>query len=475
LAELNLPPLLIEGFQKLVSGDFSYRIPRSMERDEEDTIAFYYNAVAEELGRIIRTTQAHEQRLTQSVEAISAALVEVAAGNLEVAVERDYRGDQLDVLAFLVNTTISELDLFVAENQRRNAEIQARLESAVEERTRALSQALDDLQAAQQDLIQSEKMAALGQLIAGIAHEINSPLGAIGASIGNISNALDDSIQQLPQLFQRLSPQQQDGFFALLDRALRSQDTLSSIEERKFKRALSRELEAQGVDEADTVADTLVDMGIYEDVDAFIPLFQSENADLILQTAYNLSSQQKNSRNIVTAVERASRTVFALKRYIHRDPSGKMIEANVTDGLEVVLTLYHNQMKHGVEVIKKFQPVPAIRCAPDELNQVWTNLIHNALQAMNFEGRLEIAVFQEDGQVVTQITDSGHGIPDTIKERVFEPFFTTKPAGEGSGLGLDIVRKIVERHKGKVEVESRPGRTTFSVRLPIDPSGGQYG
>jgi signal transduction histidine kinase len=210
-------------------------------------------------------------------------------------------------------------------------------------------------------------------------------------------------------------------------------------------------------------------------VDALVPLFRSENADLILQTAYNLSSQQKNSRNIVTAVERASRVVFALKRYIHRDPSGEMIEANVTDGLEVVLTLYHNQMKHGVELIKEFQPVPAIRCAPDELNQVWTNLIHNALQAMNYEGRLEIAVFRQDNQVVIQITDSGPGIPEETKGRIFDPFFTTKPIGEGSGLGLDIVRKIVEKHQGKVEVESRPGRTTFGVRLPIESSGGKVG
>jgi signal transduction histidine kinase len=306
-------------------------------------------------------------------------------------------------------------------------------------------------------------------LIVGIAHEINTPLGAIGASISNISDALDDFIHQLPQLFQRLSPQQQQDFFALLDKALCSQPALSSREERKFKHTLSEELETQGVDEADTVADTLVDMGIYEDVDAFIPLFQSEDTDFILQAAYNLSSQQKNSRIIVTAIGRVSKMVSALKRYIHRDPSGQMIEANITDGIDVVLTLYHNQIKQGVELVKKFQAVPAIRCTPDELNQVWTNLIHNALQAMNYEGQLEIAIFQQNGQVVTQITDSGPGIPNEIKERIFDPFFTTKPAGEGSGLGLDIVRKIVKKHQGKMEVESHPGRTTFSVRLPIEP------
>jgi signal transduction histidine kinase len=146
-----------------------------------------------------------------------------------------------------------------------------------------------------------------------------------------------------------------------------------------------------------------------------------------------------------------------------------MIETNITEGIDVVLTIYHNLFKQGVEVTKNYQAVPPILCLPDELNQVWTNLIHNAIQAMENQGELEIAVFQQNGQVVVQITDSGPGIPDNVKDRIFEPFFTTKAAGEGSGLGLDIVRKIVEKHRGKIEVESRPGRTTFSIMLPINP------
>jgi signal transduction histidine kinase len=124
-------------------------------------------------------------------------------------------------------------------------------------------------------------------------------------------------------------------------------------------------------------------------------------------------------------------------------------------------------LKQGIEVIKNYQQVPAIFCYAEELNQVWTNLLHNAIQAMSNRGRLEISVFEESRQIVVQVTDSGSGIPPEIKERIFDPFFTTKPAGEGSGLGLDIVRKIVDKHQGKIEVNSQPGRTTFSVMLPI--------
>ena len=207
-------------------------------------------------------------------------------------------------------------------------------------------------------------------------------------------------------------------------------------------------------------------MGIYEEVYPFIPLLQNPHASLILQTAYNLSAQQYNSDNILTAVERAAKIVFALKSYAHYDYSGEMTNANVTEGIDVVLTLYHNQLKHGIEVSKHYQEVPAIYCYPDELNQVWTNLIHNAVQAMQGQGTLDITVSHQEQYVVVAVTDSGSGIPDNIKERIFEPFFTTRPSGEGSGLGLDIVRKIIDKHQGKITVDSQPGNTTFRVFLP---------
>lgn len=378
-----------------------------------------------------------------------------------------------------------------------------RLEGEVAQRTEELSQALANLKATQSQLIQSEKMAALGQLIAGIAHEINTPLGAIGAAISNISNALSTSLRQLPQLFQQLSPAQQQDFFALLDRAGQPHPALTSKEERQAKRALRSALESDHVEQADVIADRLVDMGIYDNIDLFLPIFQAKNADFIVQAAHNLVNQQKNSQNIKTAVDRAGKIVYALKSYAHRDHTGEMVETSITENLDVVLTIYQNQFKQGVEIVKNYQTVPPIRCYPDELNQVWTNLIHNAIQAMNNQGKLEISVEQKtngagqpvdkthpNGQLpitncqsaggtqsaisnylAVSITDSGAGIPDEIKGRIFEPFFTTKAAGEGSGLGLDIVRKIVEKHQGKIEVESRPGRTTFSVLLPIQEVG----
>jgi PAS domain S-box-containing protein len=352
----------------------------------------------------------------------------------------------------------------------RQAEQRKLAEQALRQKNEELIATLQQLQATQQELIQSEKMAALGQLIAGIAHEINTPLGAIQASIGNMTVALDSSIHQLPQLFQQLSPQQQVDFLALLDATQQNFELLSFREERQCKRRLKEELERQGIEDAQTVAATLVQMGITQTITPFISLLQSSNHRSLLETAYNLSLQKTNSRNIQIAIDRAAKIVFALKSYARQDYSGQMVKAQVTQGIDVVLTLYYNQLKQGIETIKNYEDVPAILCYPEELNQVWTNLIHNSIQAMNHKGRLELAVFEQERHIVVQVTDSGCGIAPDIKPRIFEPFFTTKPAGEGSGLGLDIVKKIIDKHQGKIEVESEPGRTTFSVWLPIKSS-----
>ena len=340
------------------------------------------------------------------------------------------------------------------------------LSQQVAERTAELRQALDNLHAAQRELVEAEKMAALGHLVAGIAHEINTPLGVIRASITNMTDTLGDTIQQLPRLFQSLSKQEQEDFFALLEQSSQSQQILSSKEERRIRRPLRRALEAKQIDKARWVAQTLVDMGIYKEIEPFIELLKSKYSELVLQIAYNLSTQQKNSQNIIIAVERASKVVFALKSHVHQNQFGVMMPTNVIDGIEVTLTLYHNKLKQGVEVIRTYQDIPLIPAFPDQLGQVWMNLIDNAIQAMKNQGRLELVVFEQEKYVVVQVIDSGPGIPKKIKERIFEQFFTTKPAGEGSGLGLHIVQKIITKHQGKIEVQSEPGKTVFTVFLP---------
>jgi len=335
------------------------------------------------------------------------------------------------------------------------------------ETNQKLEETLDELRQSQAQLIQSEKKAALGQLIAGIAHEINTPLGIIQASVGIISDSLDETLAQFPRLFEILSRDEQKNFFALLMRASESKAALSAREERKLKKALMRRLEEHELTDADIVADTLTDMGISDNIDEFLPLLRSPESSFVLKAAYNLSGLGRGMKNISTATDRTSKMVFALKSYARFDARGEPVRSDLTEGIETVLTLYQNQLKQGIEVIRNYGEVPAMLCYPDELNQVWTNLIHNAIQTMESGGTLTADVFREGENAVVRISDSGKGIPDEIKDRIFEPFFTTKPAGEGSGLGLDIVRKIIEKHNGEISVESEPGRTAFSIILPI--------
>ncbi len=379
---------------------------------------------------------------------------------------RNHQGEIFGILAIMRDVT----DRKLAEDKLVDANIE-------------LKEMLNNLKRTQNELVESAKMAALGQLIAGVAHEINTPLGAIRASISNITHALNQSTHQLPFVFQRLNPEEQQRFLELVDYALQPKHQLTSKEERRLRRALEAELETQQIAPADSLADMLVDMGLSTYMPKFDALFRREDANMIVQTAYHLAIQQHGSENISIAVERASKVVFALKNYTHYDHTGDKTDAAITDTIDTVLTLYHNQLKHGIDVVKAYDTEPVMRCYPDELNQVWTNLIHNAIQAMSGVGRLEIGVSQRpfgdipeawrsdagrwDEYVVVEFSDSGAGISPEIHARIFDPFFTTKPAGEGSGLGLDICRRIVDKHQGTIGFDSQPGRTTFRVVLPV--------
>jgi len=327
---------------------------------------------------------------------------------------------------------------------------------------------LESLKSTQQELIYAEKMAMIGQLVSGVAHEINTPLAIINLSIHQIEDFIKANLSELVLLLNHIPEQQKKLFYQLIQEAVNpAQHELSSQERRQRRRQLVAKLEPYNIQDAPAIADILVDMNIYENFQQYLSLLEQNNYRQILDIAYQLANFKRNAKSILTATEHASKIVFALKNYARREQSTEKTSANLLESIETVLTLYHNQLKKDIKIIKVYQVKdPIIACYPDELNQVWMNLIQNALQAMNYRGVLKIAVLEEHKKMVISMTDSGSGIATEIQHKIFEPFFTTKPPGEGTGLGLDIVKQIIQKHQGNISVQSQPGDTCFTITLP---------
>ena len=330
-------------------------------------------------------------------------------------------------------------------------------------------QSQKELQATLVQLIQSEKMATLGTLVAGVAHEINTPLSAIKASAENINEVIDELEKKLDPEYNKFTEADWKIITKILPECGKNQKSLSTKESRAIKKNLLKLLEEKKIESPDDIADILMSLSLYDEIENMLYIFDNEKYNLILSFIFTLYGIKTKSRIIDSSSLRVSKIVKSLKAFTHFDQSGQKSLADLRDGLETVLTIYHNSIKHGIEVIKNYEDIPMIYCFPDELNQVWTNLIHNAIQAMNGKGRIiiDLKTIKPENLISISIEDNGPGIPEEIREKIFEPFFTTKPVGEGSGLGLHIIKKILEKHNSTLNLESEPGKTKFTVKIPI--------
>ncbi|HEX3020259.1 MAG TPA: ATP-binding protein [Chitinispirillaceae bacterium] len=333
------------------------------------------------------------------------------------------------------------------------------LEQEVEKRT-------SELKKTQDQLIQSEKLAALGQLIAGVSHEINTPLGVIRSSIENINEILSENLHKLNSFYKNLPDSVSADFSNLLNTA-HTDICLSSREERAIKHKIMDALQNMGIEKEEEISQSLFLIGINDDIKKFETILKHPLCNEMLNIAFKLKALVRNSNTIRSASQKASKIIFALKSYSRFDNSGKKSSADIRDTLETVLTLYQNQLKLGVDVVKEFDNLPSIECYPDELNQVWTNIIHNAAQAMQFKGKLLIRALNKENFIEITFSDTGCGIAPELIEKIFDPFFSTKSMGEGSGLGLHICRQIIDKHKGTITVTSCVGQgTTFTIKIP---------
>ncbi|RMF14281.1 MAG: HAMP domain-containing protein, partial [Alphaproteobacteria bacterium] len=332
--------------------------------------------------------------------------------------------DEIGALARSFNDLADSLQAASFEREealRRLEQLNATLERRVRERTAELQQAneelhraFEQLKSAQSQLVHSEKMASLGQLVAGVAHELNNPIGFIYAN------------------FQHLQEYTEDLFAAL--------DEIAAMKLPEAALAkLSEILDRHDIDY------------IREDLPKIV----------------------KSGRSGATRIKEI---VSALRRFSRLDEAevkGVLLE----DGIDDTLAILHNHLKNRIEVVKDYRLRAPVECRSSQINQVFMNIIHNAIQAMGEAGgRLEISTRREADMAVVGISDDGPGISPEIRSRIFDPFFTTKKVGEGTGLGLSISYGIIEDHAGSIEVESEPDKgTTFIIRLPIRYAGKDKG
>lgn len=341
----------------------------------------------------------------------------------------------------------------------------------LQNRNRELTATLQDLQISQDHLIRSEKLAALGQLVASIAHEMNTPLGIIRSSVRNISSFLREDLNAFMVIFKGLEPDRRQTLLQLFQQTLETVAALaplSSQEKRKFRQQLTQNLIALEIDNPDYIADVLVEIGIYANVQSFQDLLQEEDSTEIMGALYHISTSQRSLQAIESATDSAARVIQALRTYSSPELYQAFADTDLVNSIETALTLYQGILKRGVTVHRQYEHRPQIWACGEELNQVWTHLVQNALQSMNYNGNLHVEVGEASYHAIVRITNDGPAIPAEIQGHIYDAFFTTRPPGEGKGMGLTIAKQILEKHYGTISLVSHASATTFTIHLPYD-------
>ncbi|PJZ46044.1 HAMP domain-containing sensor histidine kinase [Leptospira brenneri] len=423
--------------------------------------------------------------VTRPVLSFAKASKSLAKGNWDIPVGESMIAELKDLSeAFrFMSSELKQSFERVEESQRLVMETNSNLEDKIGQRTEALIESnrslvemietkekiLIDLHKTQTQLLLSEKLAALGQFAAGITHELNTPLGAITSSVRAMSEILKNDIINLPDFLESLDVSEREDFRYLLHLSVSFGTRNSGILNRTEKKERLGILNSYQIENPEEVVEDLTSLGILQFEEPLLKMLKKPRSGIILQNVLVLGSLYRLVYVIQTATEKASHVVNALKHYLYTDrleTETNFQNVHIPSELDSILTLYQTKIKNDVEITKLYNATDYCLAERDKLNQVWINIINNALQAMDYRGKLKISVSSDEVSVITSIQDTGKGIAPEIRDKIFLPFFTTKKHGEGIGLGLDICKQIVEKMKGSIEFSSDENGTTFTVSLP---------
>jgi signal transduction histidine kinase len=321
---------------------------------------------------------------------------------------------------------------------------------------------------------QRDKLAALGKLSAGFAHELNNPAAAIKRAAGGIWEVRKELREAYLRLDQRSLTREQRTYIADCEQAAletmhnSASRSLSSIERSDREQELEEWMQERTIPEPWRIAPMLVEAEI--DTRKLKEITETVGTDALTDVLHRVNGALLAARMVAEIDQSATRIfdlVRAVKEYTYMDQAAEK-EIDIHAGIESTLTILAFKLRSkSIQVEREYDPdLPKICAYGVELNQVWTNLIVNAIEAMPEGGQLRIRTCQDPRDVVVEIHDSGSGIPPDVLSHIFEPFFTTKGVGEGTGLGLDISMRVVRKHRGEIRVQSKPGATTFRVGIP---------
>jgi len=328
---------------------------------------------------------------------------------------------------------------------------------------------------------QIEKMAALGKLSAGLAHELNNPVASIIRNAAFLLDKLDHFAEMFEQLAALcIDPEQVKELEHKVTTLLKQPErpALSMMERAELEDELNMQLESYQIADY-CLVETLADGGFQpEEIAAVTDLVPPESVETVLGWVNHQLNVRKTVKDIKEASERISGLVTAIKGFSHMDQGTDKQAVDIHAGLENTLTIMEYKLRKAkVEVTREFDPeLPRVMAVVGEMNQVWTNIIDNAIDAMeaNGNGKLTIKTGKDARNVYVQISDNGPGIPEDIQTRIYDPFFTTKEVGKGTGLGLDVVMRIVTQHRGAIKLKTSDQGTTFFICLPVQDNLNQH-